>query len=57
MGNFTDSVTVGYALVEADPGHLLTRSVWAEEHGALVKQAAANPVRGTQTSIHREIGA
>ena len=57
MGSFTDRVTVGYALVEADLRHLLTKSVWAEEHGALAKKAEANAVRGAHTSVHREIGA
>ncbi len=51
MGAFANAITVGYTLVEADPGQLLTKRVWGDEHGALAKQAAANPVRGTFTDI------
>ena len=51
MGNFTDAITIRYTLVEADPEYLLTKRIWAGENGALVKQAAANPVRGVFTDI------
>ena len=47
----TDAITIRYTLVEADPGYLLTKRIWAGENGALVKQAAANPVRGVFTDI------
>ena len=47
----TDAITIRYTLAEADPGYLLTKRIWVGANGALVKQAAANPVRGIFTDI------
>ena len=51
MGNFTDAITIRYTLAEADPGHLLTKRFGPGSTASLVKQAAANPVRGVFTDI------
>ena len=51
MSNLTEAITIRYTVVEADPEYLLTKRIWAGENGALVKQAAANPVRGVFADI------